>query len=83
MLTPYPGYNRLMLVHGTVIHTPDKGEVEILEGAAIVVDTAVTDSDFVTWEALDTIDDLLQKIIYSVSRRNITTVWINGKRVKD
>ena len=48
---------------------------------AIVVDTAVDDSDFVRWPELDTADDLLQKIIYNLGRRNIRQVYVDGKRV--
>jgi guanine deaminase len=49
---------------------------------AIVIDTTIADSDVVAWEGLDTIDDVLQKLIYNADRRNVATVWVQGQRVR-
>jgi len=48
---------------------------------AIVVDARVNESNLVTWEGLDTADDILQKIIYNADRRNIARVWVQGREV--
>lgn len=48
---------------------------------AIVVDTRIADSNLVTWDGLDTPDDILQKIIYNGGRRNISRVWVQGREV--
>ena len=49
---------------------------------AIVVDTAVPDTNLIIWEEMDSGDDILQKIIYNAERRNINRVWVQGELVK-
>ncbi len=48
---------------------------------AIVVDTSATATNLVTWDGLDTPDDVLQKIIYNAGRRDIARVWVQGREV--
>lgn len=48
---------------------------------AIVVDTAVADSNLQMWTELDTPDDVLQKIIYNAGRKNIVRTWVQGRDV--
>jgi len=50
---------------------------------AIVMDTTLPDSNLIVWSDSDTHEDVLQKIIYNASRRNISKVWIQGKVVKE
>jgi len=45
---------------------------------AMIVDTAATDSNLVLWEDMDSIEDILQKIVYNARRPNIRTVWVQG-----
>jgi guanine deaminase len=49
---------------------------------AMVIDTQTPDSNLVTWESLDTADDVLQKIVNNADRHNIERVWVQGKLVK-
>lgn len=49
---------------------------------AIVVDTELPESNLATWDDLDAVDDVLQKIIYNADRRNIVRVWVQGKLLK-
>ena len=49
---------------------------------AIIVDANVTDTDLMIWPDLDTPQDVLQKILHNAVRRNITDVWVQGRRVK-
>ena len=49
---------------------------------AIVVDANLGDSNLSLWEGLDTHEDMLQKIIYTADRHNITRVWAQGRLVK-
>jgi hypothetical protein len=34
------------------------------------------------WDEIDSLEDVLQKIIYNAERRNITKVWVQGRLVK-
>ncbi|MFT5132977.1 MAG: guanine deaminase [Gammaproteobacteria bacterium] len=49
---------------------------------AIVVDTALADSNVIVWDELDGVEDVLQKIIYNANRSNISSVWVQGKQIK-
>lgn len=49
---------------------------------AIIVDANVPDTNLIIWNELDSLEDVLQKIIYNAERQNITTVWVQGRRVK-
>jgi len=49
---------------------------------AIVVDANVEDTDLMFWPELDTVPDVLQKIIHNGIRRNITSVWVQGRLIK-
>ena len=48
---------------------------------AMVIDTAVSDSNLVVWQDMDSLEDILQKIIYNARRPNIRTVWVQGNIV--
>jgi len=50
---------------------------------AMVIDTAVADSNLIIWDEFDSEEDILQKIIYNASRNNIRKVWVQGKIVKE
>jgi guanine deaminase len=49
---------------------------------AQVIDTAAPDSDVLVWSGLDTDHDVVEKIVHNAGRRNVATVWIQGKIVK-
>lgn len=49
---------------------------------AIVVDANVPDSNLIVWDEIDSLEDVLQKIIYNADRRNIAKVWVQGRRMK-
>ena len=49
---------------------------------AIVIDANVENSNLMLWEGLDTHEDMLQKIIYTADRHNITRVWVQGRLIK-
>ena len=49
---------------------------------AIVIDTSVRDSNLMIWGELDNVEDILQKIIYNSDRKNILSVWVQGRLVK-
>ena len=49
---------------------------------AIVVDTAVPESNVFVWDDRDSVEDVLQKIIYNADRSNITKVWVQGDQLK-
>jgi guanine deaminase len=49
---------------------------------AMVIDANVDDTNLIIWDDLDAGDDILQKMIYNTERRNITHVWVQGRRVK-
>jgi guanine deaminase len=49
---------------------------------AIVVDSDVADTNLQPRRDSEAAEDMLQKIIYGAERRNITTVWAQGRSVK-
>ena len=49
---------------------------------AMVVDTAVADSNLIVWDEIDDVEDVLQKIIYNANRSNISKVWVQGELIK-
>ena len=49
---------------------------------AFVVDTSTTESNLLVWDDIDDDEDIVQKIIYNAHRSNITSVWVQGNRVK-
>ena len=58
---------------------------QITEGYAmdaIVVDTAISESNLFAWEDRDSVEDVLQKIIYNADRSNIARVWVQGDQIK-
>jgi guanine deaminase len=48
---------------------------------AMVVDTAIEDSDVDAWDDMDTTDQVLQKIVYNARRQDISMVWVQGRPV--
>lgn len=50
---------------------------------AIVVDTAVEESELIFWNETDDQEDVLQKIIYNANRRNISKVWVQGSLLRE
>lgn len=49
---------------------------------AIVIDTDVADTNLQPRGHAETAEDVLQRIIYGAERRNIATVWVQGRKVK-
>jgi guanine deaminase len=49
---------------------------------AIVVDSLVPETDLMIWEQLDSPVDVVQKIVNNTVRRNVTSVWVQGREVK-
>ena len=49
---------------------------------AIVVDSAVPETDLMIWPALDDKQDVLQKILNNAVRRNVVQVWVQGELVR-
>ncbi len=49
---------------------------------AFVVDTSTAESNLLVWKDIDDDEDIVQKIIYNAHRSNITSVWVQGNRVK-
>ena len=49
---------------------------------AMIIDTNVEETNLIIWDELDEGDDILQKMIYNAERRNITRVWVQGRRIK-
>ena len=45
---------------------------------AMVVDTSAMDSNLIIWQEMDSLEDVLQKIVYNARRPNIRTVWVQG-----
>ena len=45
---------------------------------AMVIDTAAIDSNLIIWRDMDSLEDVLQKIVYNARRPNIRTVWVQG-----
>ncbi|CAM3694779.1 guanine deaminase [Parendozoicomonas haliclonae] len=50
---------------------------------AVVVDAAVPDCDLTIWPGMDSPADILEKIISTTSRHNVTRVWVQGRQVID
>ncbi|WP_066013132.1 guanine deaminase [Endozoicomonas atrinae] len=48
---------------------------------AVLVDTNIQDCDLKIWKTLDEPSDILEKIIATAHRQNITRVWVQGKEV--
>jgi guanine deaminase len=49
---------------------------------AIVIDTNIADTNLQSRSDADSVQDMLQKIIYGAERRNIVAVWVQGRKVK-
>jgi guanine deaminase len=49
---------------------------------AIVIDTKAGGGTVRLWEELDTGEQILQKIIYTASRTNISSLWVGGRRFR-
>ena len=50
---------------------------------AMLLDTAVPDSNLRIFEAMDSLEDVFQKIVYNAARANIRKVWVEGRLVVD
>jgi guanine deaminase len=50
---------------------------------ALLVDTDVADSSVQTFEGMDCLEDVFQKIVYNAQRINLRKVWVEGKLVVD
>jgi guanine deaminase len=50
---------------------------------AMLLDTAVPDSNLCIFEAVDSLEDVFQKIVYNAGRTNIRKVWVDGRLVVD
>ncbi len=48
---------------------------------AVLIDGEVQDCDLKIWQGLDSPSDILEKIISTTCRQNITRVWVQGKEV--
>jgi guanine deaminase len=48
---------------------------------AILVDPAAPGSTLRVWDEIDTDEDVLQKIVYTASRSNLTEIWVGGRSV--
>ena len=48
---------------------------------AMLVDTTRHDSNLVVWRDEDSLEDVLQKIIYNAGRDDIRKVWVDGRPV--
>lgn len=49
---------------------------------AQIIDTRIEDASIPIFDEMDSLDDIFQKLLYLSQRRNITSVFIHGKRVK-
>lgn len=49
---------------------------------AIAVDTAAEGGSIRLWDDLDAGEGILQKIVYTASRPNIASVWVDGRRLR-
>ena len=45
---------------------------------AMVIDADAIDSNLMIWRDMDSIEDVLQKIVYNARRTNIRNVWVQG-----
>jgi guanine deaminase len=50
---------------------------------AMLLDTAVPDSNLRIFDAVDSLEDVFQKIVYNAARANIRKVWTDGRLVVD
>lgn len=50
---------------------------------AMLLDTAVPDSNLRIFQAVDSAEDVFQKIVYNAGRANIRKVWVDGRLVVD
>ena len=50
---------------------------------AILVDTRRPGSNLMVWEDADSLEDVLQKIVYNAGREDIRKVWVEGRLVAD
>jgi len=50
---------------------------------AMLVDTRRPGSNLVVWQDADSLEDVLQKIVYNVGREGIRKVWVQGRLVAD
>ena len=50
---------------------------------AILVDTRRPGSNLMVWEDADSLEDVLQKIVYNAGRDDIRKVWIDGRVVEE
>jgi len=48
---------------------------------AMVINAAAIDSNLIIWRDMDSLEDVLQKIVYNARRPNIRTVWVQGNVV--
>jgi len=48
---------------------------------AIAIDTQAIDSNLQIWDGLDSLADILQKIIHHAQRSNVANVWVQGRKV--
>ena len=48
---------------------------------AVLIDTERPDSNLIVWRDADSLEDVLQKIIYNAGRDDIRKVWVNGRLV--
>ncbi len=49
---------------------------------AIAVTTVGDGSDVISWPGLDSAEDVLQKIVHNAGRQEITSVWVEGRKVR-
>ena len=49
----------------------------------LLVDTRRPDSNLVIWPDIDSMEDVLQKIVYNAGRDDIRKVWVDGRPIVD
>jgi guanine deaminase len=49
---------------------------------AIAVDTTVKEGSIRLWEGLDMGEKILQKLVYTTTRPNIASVWVDGRQIR-
>lgn len=49
---------------------------------AQIIDTRIEDASIPIFDEMESLDDIFQKLLYLSQRRNITSVFVHGKRVK-
>lgn len=49
---------------------------------AQIIDTRIEDASMPIFEDMDSLDDIFQKLLYLTQRRNITSVFVQGERIK-